>query len=121
MLALLLWECKGNTPGSNDDSNLSLYSEPVVVPINTKNGYTVNILTGDSIKPLFNSFGDTIKTGIPVPLIIKEGNKEEIAKRTTIEGVEAIQTIIPDNVYPIPGKLSATPVDTIHLKKVKLG
>ncbi|MES1215322.1 MAG: two-component regulator propeller domain-containing protein, partial [Bacteroidota bacterium] len=120
ILFLFLTACKESRE-LEDNENTSLYSEPVSVTLDTSDGYTVNKITGDSIKPLINSSGDTIKTGIPVPLSAKEIISERILKPTILEGVPEIKTIIPANVHPIPDKLPVTIVDITRLKKVKLG
>ncbi len=120
ILLPFLYTCKANTEQVNKE-NTSLYPEPRSVALNTSGGYIINQLTGDPIKPLLNSFGDTVKTGIPVPLIAKEIISERILNPTIIEGVPVIKTIIPDNIHPVPDKLSITVVDTTRLKKVKLG
>ena len=117
---IFIYGCGENTRPDNNERQ-SLYSEPVTIPLNISGGYNINQLTGDSIKPLINSSGDTIKTGIPVPLIAKEIISKRILKPAIIEGVPEIKTIIPDNVHPIPDMLSVITVDTARLKKVKLG
>jgi hypothetical protein len=45
-----------------------LYPSPITVKLNTDKGYTYNPVTGDSIDPVKNSFGDTLITGVPVPV-----------------------------------------------------
>lgn len=115
-----LGSCMGSIQ-KDIESDLPLFLQPVTVPLNVSGGYTINGLTGDSIKPFITAGGDTIKTGIPVPLIAKEFNEEETIKPKIIQGVQTIKTIIPDNVHPIPEKLSIINVDTAGLKKVKLG
>ncbi|MCT4579992.1 MAG: SpoIIE family protein phosphatase [Flavobacteriales bacterium] len=56
----------------------SLYAVPKVIKLNTEEGYSVNPVTGDSIIPIINSYGDTVKTGSP--FLVKE-------KATVIEEV----------------------------------
>ena len=63
-LVLLAISCR-NPSALKEEKEISLFQDPVVVPLDTGKGYTINLLTGDSIKPLINSIGDTIKTGIP--------------------------------------------------------
>ena len=38
-----------------------LYPAPQTVALNTEEGYIINPVTGDSIQPIINSLGDTIK------------------------------------------------------------
>jgi ligand-binding sensor domain-containing protein/signal transduction histidine kinase len=120
ILVLLLVACKGD-PEQASEEELPLYPEPITVALNSSEGYIINLLTGDSIKPLLNSFGDTIKTGISVAFSPKKNSDEATIKSTIIEAVPVVKTIIPGNVHPVPAKLSVIIVDTTRLKKVKLG
>ena len=120
IILLLLAGCKGKSD-EKAEINPPLYPKPLTVALDLNSGYKINLLTTDSIRPLINSFGDTIKTGIPFPLIAKEIISEKILKTTILKGVPEIKTIIPDNVHPIPDKLQVKIVDTTRLKKVKLG
>ncbi len=103
------------------ETNPALYPQPLTVALDTIRGYTINPLSGDSIKPLLNATGDTFKTGVSVPMITKPISTSELVKPTIIEDIQAIKTIIPDNIFPIPENLPFTLVDTTRLKKVKLG
>ena len=64
-LIILLTGCDANTSIPKEKDPL-LYPEPVTVPLNLTGGYKINFLTGDSIKPLINSLGDTVQTGVPL-------------------------------------------------------
>ncbi len=103
------------------DNSLPLYPEPVSCLLNVNEGYTVNKLTGNTIKPYLNALGDTFKTGIPVSFSAKAISKEEAVKSKNIEAVQFTNTIIKDNIHPVPGKLSVVTVDTPRLKITKLG
>ncbi len=118
-MILFLVGCKGKSD-LKTNVNPPLYPEPIVVSLNTKEGYKVNQLTGDLIKPLITPSGDTFKTGVPVPLI-SSVISNEILEPKIIEGVRTIKTIIKDNVYPVPDKLFVVKIDTSKLKKIKLG
>lgn len=61
---LFYYSCR--TPGDPaGEVAISLYAEPLTVPLNMDEGYAVNLLSGDSIQPLVNFLGDTIITGKP--------------------------------------------------------
>jgi len=45
-----------------------LYYPPLVIPLNTGEGYAVNPVSGDSIRLVINSTGDTIITGVLIPV-----------------------------------------------------
>ena len=117
---IFLLACK-ETSEHADQKNDLLQQGPLTIPLDLNKGYTLNKLTGDSITPRINPFGDTYKTGTPLPFIAKEIISERILKTKIIESVPQIKTIISDNVHPVPDKLQVTNVDTTRLKKVKLG
>ncbi|MEO6611567.1 MAG: two-component regulator propeller domain-containing protein [Chitinophagaceae bacterium] len=119
VLCFILNACKENIEQVKEDNN-PLYPQPVTVTLDTLGGYVFNLFTGDSIRPLMNSTGDTIKTGVTVPLFSHLISKE-VVKARIIEGVQTVKTIIPDNIHPIPPRLPVTTVDTARLTKVKLG
>jgi len=48
-----------NIPNNNNS--------PQIVKLNIK-GYSVNPITNDTIKPIINNLGDTVKTGIFIPV-----------------------------------------------------
>jgi ligand-binding sensor domain-containing protein/two-component sensor histidine kinase len=117
---LLLYSCKANTVKA-DKENTPLYPEPRSVTLNTSGGYAINQLTGDSIKPLLNSFGDTVKTGIP---ILFNGIKLDSIKTSMPLKSKAVipaKTFIKTNVHPVPQNLTVIPVNVTKLKKVKAG
>lgn len=121
ILFVLLQACRGNDKQRIQDDGLPLYASPITVALDTTKGYTFNPITGDSIKPLLNAAGDTVKTGVPIPLTSQIISATEIVKPTIIEGVQIIKTNLPDNVHIIPDLLPVTFVDSTHLKKVKPG
>jgi len=45
-----------------------LYPPPLTVKLNTTEGYIINPAKGDSIQPVFKSNGDTLITGVPLPI-----------------------------------------------------
>ena len=45
-----------------------LFTQPNTVAVNIEEGYAVNQVTGDSLKPIANSFEDTVLTGVPIPI-----------------------------------------------------
>ena len=57
-----------------------LYPAPQTVALNTQEGYSINPVTGDSIQPIINSLGDTVKTGVPVPARGKAIDPKSVAQ-----------------------------------------
>ncbi len=117
LLLLLLYGCKRNA-NSSAEENLNLYPNPVIVSLDTSSGYVINTITGDSIKPLINTMGDTVKTGSPTSLI---GKPLAPFKPRMVTAGNPTKTQVPTNVYAIPKNLTTFPVDTVNLKKIKLG
>ena len=116
-LLLLLFGCKRNSTSSAEE-NLNLYPNPVIVSLNTSSGYVINTITGDSIKPLINTMGDKVKTGTPTSLV---GKPLAPFKPRMVTAGNPTKTEVPTNVYVIPNNLTTFPVDTVNLKKIKLG
>jgi signal transduction histidine kinase/ligand-binding sensor domain-containing protein/DNA-binding response OmpR family regulator len=110
VLIILLVSCNTGKQGINDEDELPrLYPHPLTVKFNPEGGYTINPCTGDSIQSLINSLGDTIKTGVnlpiqghvidpgtlPKPLVIPAGTPQVIpVTRYTFK--------VPENVKIIP-------------------
>jgi ligand-binding sensor domain-containing protein/two-component sensor histidine kinase len=116
----LLSACRDNHKLS-EEVNTPLYPAPVNVALNTNNGYAINVITGDSIKPILNSFGDTVKTGIAFPFTgIRTDSLKKAAPLIT-NAATPVKTIIKTNVHPVPEKLTVITIDTTKLKKVKAG
>lgn len=46
----------------------SLFAEPTKVLLNTEQGYVINSFSGDTIEPILTSAGDTVQTGVALPL-----------------------------------------------------
>lgn len=114
---LLLCGCR-NTSQKSAEENLGLYPKPIIVSLNTSSGYLINTITGDSIKPLLNTLGDTVRTGIPTSLVGKL--LDPVKPRVYLAG-NPVKTEVPTNEYSIPEKLTIFPVDTLKLKKIELG
>lgn len=76
---LLLCACTDNKTKTNSKPP-PLYSYPKTIAVNTNGSYIFNVLTGDSIQPVINSFGDTIRTGIAIPILSKIVHADSVAK-----------------------------------------
>lgn len=119
-LSVLLYACNGRTE-QVVDKNTSLYPPPLSYKLNVSGGYSINQLTGDSVKSLINSFGDTVITGITFPLKGVIADPETLEAPATTKVISPRKQIIKNNIHPLPGKLVITPVDTTKLKKIGLG
>lgn len=117
---LVLFSCNNNAKkAANEEA--PLYEKPVIVSLDTINGYKFNLLTGDSVKPLLSSFGSTVKTGVPVFFSGTDIKEIKISSSKPVSVNKRSQLIIPRNVHPLQGKPDVIFIDTAHLQKVKLG
>ena len=115
IIILQLASC-GSDKQSTSDEIPRLHPAPLRVALNVEEGYVINPLTGDSIQPIINSLGDTIKTGVPVPAIGKVINPENVAQPTIIPAGEPEVVPINQNVHKIPESLTIIPVNKDLLK-----
>lgn len=117
-LPLLIISCNGKNSSSVANNISPLYYNPIIVTLDTTNGYNINPITGDSVKPLLTANGIIIQSGVTIrfdgePIIEKE--KPKIIS-TNISDIKTTT-----NLHPINNKTTITPVDTNRLTKVKLG
>ena len=88
----------------------SLHTQPQTVEVNVTEGYTINPVTGDSIKPLLNTHGEIIKTGVSTPAIGTTIHPDSITQPKVVPLRNPTRTInarpyvhtIPDNLNVIP-------------------
>jgi len=117
---LLLAACTG---APKDDGTLPppLYQQPKTFPANPKGGYKVNPVTGDSIRPIINSLGETLITGIPIPAQGKLIHPDSVAKPKVVK-TPPLSSLKKYNAQPnrfkVPENLTTFPVDEIKLTKI---
>jgi hypothetical protein len=118
---LLFSSCNRDKQISADEMPL-LYPHPLTVKFNPEGGYTIHPISGDSIQPLINSMGDTLKTGVnlpvrghvidpgilPKPFVVPAGTPEVVSITQTNNKIPETTTVIPVNKDSlrsyIPGK-----------------
>ena len=114
-LLLLLASCNGDRQSSLDEI-APFHPTPQIVALNTGEGYTVNPFTGDSIQPIINSLGDTIKTGVPVTARAKVIDPKSVALPKVIPAGKPIVVRAHQTVHKLPGNLTVIPVNKSSLK-----
>ncbi len=114
-IILLLASCNRDKQRASDEM-APLYPAPLTVALNTEEGYIINPLTGDSIQPIINSYGDTTKTGVPVPAIGKAIHPDSVAQPIIIPAGEPEVFPTHLNVHKIPEILTVIPVNIDSLK-----
>ena len=119
IILVLLYSC--STKPEETEPEYKFYEAPVTYPLNTKEGYKINPVSGDSIKPIINSLGDTVKTGIPIAAVGKVIDPQSVQKPKVVRAGKPKVTLGYTNVHEIPKNLTVTVVDDSKLKKTKLG
>ena len=98
-----------------------LYPAPQTIAVNTEGGYIINPVTGDSIQPIVNSMGDTIRTGVSVPAKGKAIHPDSVAQPKIVPVGEP--KVVPTNlnVHKIPEVLTIIPVNIDSLRTFTSG
>ena len=114
-IILLLVSCNREQQNASDEM-ASLYPAPQTIAVNTREGYIINPITGDSIHPIVNSLGDTLKTGVPVPATGKTIHTDSVARPEKIPAGEPNVVTAHLNMHKIPSDLTIIVVDKNTLK-----
>ncbi len=115
IIVLSIVSCNSDKQSVFDETTAS-HPAPQIVALNTQEGYSINPVTGDSIKPIINSLGDTVKTGVPIPAIGKVIDPKSVAKPKVIPAGKPDVVPIHQNVHKIPENLTVIPVNKSSLK-----
>ena len=75
----------------SDNTPPALYPQPQTVELNTNGGYILNTVTGDSLKPILTKNGDTLQTGVPIPVQRKIIQTEGVAKPKSSKVLHSIR------------------------------
>ena len=122
-ILLLVIACN-NTPKDDGTVPPPLFPQPQRIVANPEGGYQINPVTGDSIKPLINSLGDTIKTGVPIPAKPKFIHPDSVAKPKVVKAPD-LESLEKHDAHPnrhkIPDDIPTITVDHSQLKTVKFG
>ena len=117
---MLLASCSSEQQSESGEMT-SLYPVPQTIAVGTDESYIINPLTGDSIQPIINSLGDTIKSGVPLQVVGKTIHPDSVAKPKIISAGEPRVVSANLNEYEIPESLTIIPVDKTSLKTLTTG
>ena len=119
LLLLLCIACRENN--ETDTAPPPLYAEPITVEANPEGGYITNTVTGDTIEPIILYNGDTLQSGIPIPVEGKAIDPDSVSKPETI-AIKKPDRIINahPHVHKIPDKLTVIPVNHDSLLVIPL-
>jgi len=119
-IAIIFAACN-RTPKDDGTTPPPLFPQAKSMEANPKGGYTLNSVTGDTIKPLVNSLGDTVKTGIPIPVKGRIIHPDSVAKPKSFK-VPSLNELTQKNAHPnqhkIPENLTVIPVNKDSLKTI---
>ena len=99
------------------DQPPSLYLPPITVALNTDSGYTINQVTGDSVKPIENSL---VKTGIIIPANMKIIDSN-LSKPKIIQASWKLVDTVTSNIHQLPQNLKTKPADLSKFRKFIIG
>jgi ligand-binding sensor domain-containing protein/serine phosphatase RsbU (regulator of sigma subunit) len=117
---LLIFSCNKNN-STNEENGPALFPQPKSYSLNTKEGYKINPVTGDSVKPILNSLGDTLKTGVKIPAKGKIIHPDSVSKPKVVRAVtEPVEVNAHPNRHKIPKNLTAIKVNNDSLTKILL-
>jgi ligand-binding sensor domain-containing protein/signal transduction histidine kinase len=68
------------------------------IQIDTVSGYVVNFISGDSIKPLVNSLGDTILTGKPFPMTPEINTRDKFHSQIVTDAGSSMKAFVETNI-----------------------
>ncbi len=92
-----------------------------MVPLNTDKGYTENVLTGESIEPFVNFYGDTVQSGVELRLNDRAISNYQLEKpkRVMLRNEHNLtrKKAYP-NRYVVPKDIRTMPLDEDSLEKV---
>ena len=111
LLLLFFAGCKGK-PDIKAEINTPLYPQPLSVALNLNEGYTINQITGDSIKPIINSIGDTIRTAVPYSIKGQLVENINLAKPEIIEAKIFSKAVVQSNITAVLDKPEVIPAVT---------
>jgi len=119
LAAVICYSCD-KLENNYQDNPSPIYSKPKYSELKTGIGYVANPITGDTIKPLLNTNGDTLITGVPIKLQGKVYNQSELGRKVVIAKPARVYET-PQNRYPLPTKIAVTPLNTQSLVTLKVG
>jgi ligand-binding sensor domain-containing protein/serine phosphatase RsbU (regulator of sigma subunit) len=124
LLFCLFVSACNQTPKDDWSKPDSLYQQPKAVEANPEGGYVINPVTGDSIKPIILSSGDTLITGVPIPAKPKLIHPDSLAKPKVVKA-PSLESLQRHNAHPnrhiILENIPTFKVDHSKLKTVKFG
>ena len=120
LLSFFLVACSGE---NGQEANLDAQSRnsPRSVLLDTVNRYQVNSITGDTIKPVQNSQGDTIRTGVKVAIQGREVPLSEITPPEIRKMIPPTTVSMNPNMRTVPDEVPVTLLKTDSLKTFRLG
>jgi len=109
-IALFIVSCRSNQENISQGI-ASLYPAPKTIAVNTGEGYIINPISGDSIHSIINSSGQTVQTGVPVPVKGKLIHPDSVSRPELRIAGTPRRVTANLNVQKVPASLTVIPVD----------
>jgi signal transduction histidine kinase/ligand-binding sensor domain-containing protein/DNA-binding response OmpR family regulator len=97
---------------------LEFHPGPRIVALNTHEGYSVNPFTGDSIRPIITSSGESVITGVPVPARGRVIDPNSVDMPVIVPAGKPTMVPAHLNLDNIPGAFPRVPLDIKSLSKI---
>ncbi len=117
-ISLMVFSCNRKNSIKEEKTGPAFFPQPKSVMANPTGGYITNFVTGDTIQPIVNSLGDTIKTGIPIPAIGKYIHPDSVSKPKSFPARLGKTEPAHPNVHLNSENLTVIPVNENKLKKI---
>lgn len=91
------------------------------IAFNPEGGYRMNPVTGKEIRPLLNSLGDTLRTGIPLNIKGRIMDPDSISEPAIFPAGRPTSISIRQNTFKVPEDFRDFAVNTDSLRTVRLG
>ncbi|MBI2729435.1 MAG: hypothetical protein HYX40_01550 [Sphingobacteriales bacterium] len=116
IVPLFIFSACGKLKYTAEETMPGIYDKPISFTLDTIKGYSINPITGDSIKPLINSLGDTIQTGVSLLLKASMADAGKITRPAISKYFIEQEKLAGTNIHPVQGKPQTVAGDTIDFK-----
>lgn len=103
-----------------DDTPPELLLQPHTYPLNPQSGNRSLPEGSNSIQPVLNSFGDTLITGVPVPMQGRIINSDSIRQPKAVLTGKGRSINAHPNVYELPDQLTVIGIDPSSLIRIAI-
>jgi ligand-binding sensor domain-containing protein len=121
ILLLLIIAACNRSPKDDGTAPAPLFPQPKSIDANTKGGYIVNPVSGDTIQPIILESGDTLITGVPIPATPKIIHPDSVSTPKIVKvATELVEVNAHPNRHKIPDIVPTFKVDKSKIKTIPI-